>query len=71
MFCVYRRKLNARKDEAEGAYQNILGRLAGYEDVSENALNQVYMGVNLNRNIIKFSVYFGIYSHNFTAYRKD
>ena len=39
-------KLNARKDEAEGAYQNILGRLAGYEDVSENALNQVYMGVN-------------------------
>ncbi len=46
-------KLNARKDEAEGAYQNILGRLAGYEDVSENALNQVYMGVNLKKALLK------------------
>lgn len=38
-------KLNARQSELEGAYQKFLGRLQGFEEVSEDALNQAYMGV--------------------------
>lgn len=45
-------KLNARQAETEGIYQNLSGRLASYEDVSETALNQAYMGVNSKKALL-------------------
>ncbi len=39
-------KLNAKERETEGLFQNVSGKLTGFEEVSESALNQAYMGVN-------------------------
>ena len=39
-------KLSAREKEIEALFQNASGRLSGFEDVSEDALNQAYIGVN-------------------------
>jgi exonuclease SbcC len=44
-------KINALNTETEGAYQNVCGRLQAYEEVTENALNQAYMGVNLKSDL--------------------
>lgn len=43
-------KLSAREKEIEGLFQNVSGRLTGFEEVSENALNQAYMGVNSKKS---------------------
>ena len=45
-------KINALNTETEGAYQNVSGRLQAYEEVTENALNQAYMGVNLKSDLL-------------------
>lgn len=48
-----REKLNARQTEAEAEYQNISGRLQGYEEVTEDALNAAYMRVNEETDRLK------------------
>ncbi|MDE7082586.1 MAG: SMC family ATPase [Clostridia bacterium] len=39
-------KLRVRQEETDGIYNNLAGRLQAYEEITENALNQAYMGVN-------------------------
>jgi len=49
---ILKEKLNARQAETEGAYQNLSGRLLSYEDVTEDALNQAYVGVNSKKTLL-------------------
>lgn len=46
-------KLSAHQAETEAAYQNLSGRLKNYEEVSETALNQAYMGVNSKKALLE------------------
>ncbi len=50
---ILKEKLSARQAETESAYQNLSGRLLGYEEVTEDALNQAYVGVNSKKSLLK------------------